>query len=36
VAAISVGWGGHPGTEGETIMFTAKAPQRFSCSLGAK
>lgn len=33
IAAISIGWGGHPGTEGETITFTAKPPQRFSCDL---
>jgi hypothetical protein len=33
VTAIRVGWGGHIGVEGETIAFTVKPPERFSCSL---
>ncbi len=36
VAAISVGWGGHPGTEGEMITFVTKPPARFSCRLATK
>ncbi len=36
VTAISAGWGGHLGVEGEKIAFTLKPPQSFVCSLNAK
>jgi hypothetical protein len=30
IAAIRLGWGGHPGVTGETIVFTVRAPESFS------
>ncbi len=30
IAAIRLGWGGHPGVTGETIAFTVRAPDAFS------
>ncbi len=33
VTAIRAGWGGHFGTTGEQLEFTAQLPQRFACGL---